>query len=422
MAAKQMMDSAISPDSEETPIVETETAAVDTAPLDMIDVVGEPTDEELGGDPVAEGGGEDTDADVTSEVVEEDPDEIPTPEQREDGKWALGKYVADDLPGLVRQIEKGRRHAEKAIGKKTPDPDPNANPFAEIALEHDDLDFGDGEVYDEAELGGAFGAGIAQALMQQGLVPQPQAPADPQMAARQAVYVARQAIQNPQATGADMEMVLQALMTHAPFDAQARQEVLEAWGQFEPVKAAQTAAEITIAFADVERMHADQQRAAQMQAVQDQQQLAEQATQGERDAFTNAQIAWAERNQGWETNNDGMNEWFAAHPAALRKARGDSEAIYDVLTAAREYAQLKAQLGVGAGITTGSTEHGGTMTGIQAQNPAALSRAAAAEQRDSAGMEMGVTDDVQVQVLNAHNPSGIAEQSTEDLLGMQIAK
>lgn len=373
---------------------------------------------------------------VVDEGDEIDLDNVPEPEERADGKWALGKYVADTPLELLKVVERARRHAESDRGRAAQVLDPTANPF----LEHEG---GEGEeedegleVVDEITIGNELGAGIAQALLQHGLVQPPQV--DPQVAAAQAVAIADQAIGNPATTGTEFRAVLTSLMTHNPFDIQTRERVLSAWGDVEPYAAAREGLLIEQALLEVQREQQSLEQQAHQQAIAAQEaadaEAFEQSTTAAQEALPSAQQAWAERHEGWEAHNDGMNAYIAGNKRAWDRtvASGDAAAIYDFFDAAFQHATLAAQVaggvpggGAAAGIAQGAPEHAGTMQGMAGTphvDPAALHRANVAQSRDEAGMEMGVTDDVEVTVLSTTNPAGIAEQSTEDLLGMQATQ
>lgn len=353
-------------------------------------------------------------------------DVIDAPVQREDGKWALGKYVADDLAGLVVQVEKGRRNAEKLVGRRAEPADPNANPF--VAPEDPEgIDDGtiledDENVFDEADLGSVFGASIAQALVQSGLVPQQQ-PADSQQAVQQTLMYAQQVIDSPTASDDDFRGVLTALVLNAPNDARSREAVLQEWAARNPVAAAQEAARIETAFAQFAFEQQQQQALAQQQQLAQQeydaQQQVEVARAAEAEAFTSAQQAFMERNPDWQQHNDAMNAWFAQNRPLLERAKGDRAAIYAVFNSAVQYARAVG----GAGVPPRVSEQGGNMGPVPHTpytDPAAAARQAIAEDRGLAGLETGAAvDDVVVRVSNP-NPPGLAETPLTELIGLDL--
>lgn len=414
----------------------------------MDDVVGEPTDDELGDleeEPVVdESTGEQVvDTPAGGDAGDEpagggDEDVIEPPKQDADGKWTSGKYKADTLEDLFVQVEKGRRHAERALSKKadTGTPDPTVNPF--LPKDEDEEDEGDEpvEVIDEADFAKVLGTTLAEQLVAAGLAPQPQV--DPQYAAQQALVYADQAVQNPATTGADFEAVLYMLMQHAPYDEQRRNAVLEAWAELggaNVLKAATAKLEIDQAFRDIAAAQATMQHQQQYEAEQAQQQAAEQQVEQQttavQDAFAAANKAWTDANPDWQAYDAGMNEWMQANPGMLARAKGDAAAIFDVFTAAKQYAVQKAQLAAGltpaapggaavAGMQPGVAESAGTMGAVnpnQYVDPAALERAQRAQQRDAAGLENGVTDDVEVTVLGS-TPASIADSAMDELIGI----
>ena len=419
--------------------------------LDMSDIVGDATHEELGmEEPVettvaatidapvetAAAGAAEDEGDDEDEI---DLDNIPEPVQREDGKWVLAdKYVADTPLGLVKEVEKARRHAEATLkNKQHTKADPAANPFLESEEEFDE-EFDEDEeleVFDELDFGSQVGAGVAQALMQYGLVPQQQ---QPDIMAQQASVVARQAINNPDTTPEEFELMLEALVTHNLTDTKTRKELVNAWaslGGENTVKAVRADIEIDQAIDQVMQQQAYAQQSEQ-QAALEQQQIVEaeerdaQATVPQQ-AYEAATAAWCERNTDWVAGNQldqDMNEWMARNPVSVSKAQGDAAAIFELFNQAKEYAVLKGQvrveMGAGAGVSGGAAESAATVSPVipptQQFDAAAIQRAANAEMRDAASMETGVTDDVAVHITGS-NPSGLTETPVEDVLGMEIA-
>lgn len=411
-----------------------EVAGIDDAsaapdPVDIESVLGDPTPEELAGEgtvapvegdatPAVEAPGPEGGTEGTGE---EDLDDVPMPVQREDGKWTQGKYVTDTLEELVVQVERARRHAEHLVGKKETAKEQTGNPFVDEPDELDDEDF-DEEPYTEAEIGSTFGAEIAKALVEAGVVGQQGDVAAQQQHGEylQALQYADQVIQHPEATGEHFRAALLALAQTNPADEASRQKLLDAWGSFEPVAAAQEAVRIELAKAQVAQ---EQQQIQQQQAAQQAYEAEQQTAAAENDvqqAFQEARQAFAERNPDWQQHNDSMTAWMAANRPLMARARGDRAAVYSVFQAALDYARMRDGASGVAGEGAGASEHGAVMGTVNEPSPDASANAssAIAQQRDLAGLETGAAvDDVTVSLTNP-NPAGLAETPLSDLIGI----
>ena len=344
--------------------------------------------------------------DTVEVVIEDDTDDIEPPTQDEDGKWRIGKYVAEDLPSLFVQVEKGRRHAEK-LATKERQAAANENPFLEPEAEDDELD-GDA-VFTEADLADSLGSGIAQALMQQGLIPQPQQ-ADPQQAAWQSVQIAQRAMQDPASSSEDYQAALYALIQHAPGAVQEREQLIKAWGNVDPAEAAYARFEITQAERE---FHAAQQHA----MAQQQYEAETTATSAIDEGWSTAQHKFAELNPDWVQHNDGINQWLTANKPMVDAVRmaGDPAANYSLLQNAMRFAQ--------AGVSASAAEHGATVndvTDTATVEAVAQHRADSATERDLAGLETSVSENVEI-VSSQKNPPGLAGKSSVDLFGIPTA-
>lgn len=396
--------------------VSLESIVGDPEPVEpVLDAPATPAVEQPGPDGGAPGTGED------------DLDDVPLPEQREDGKWTFGKYVADTPQELVRQVERGRRHAEHLVGKRAEE---SRNPF-EQSDEFDEGEDFDEEPYTEAELAATFGKEIAQGLIEAGVVSQPQqqdgySEADLQAAYTQVLTYADQVIGHPEATGEHFRAALQSLVTVAPQDVGTRQRLLSAWGDVDPVAAAQEAAEIRYAELQVAQEFAQHQQYQHAQQVAQAEQETVDVEADAAHAFVEAQHAFSERNPDWQAHDPAMKEWMSANLPLLRRAKGDRAAVYSVFQAAYDYAQAKAAITPPAGEAGGVSEHGAVMGNVREPGAQTDPRAAAsmriAEQRDLAGLETGAAvDDVTVNLRNP-NPAGLAETPIGDLLGMKTVR
>jgi hypothetical protein len=416
---------------------ETTTPAAATPPPEpeltqLADVLADPTPEELeaAAAPVVEPGeGEpaaavqepapnaDAGGVAAGEELEAEEEPIAPPTKGEDGKWRSGKYQADSLEQLFVEVEKGRRNAEKLVGKKKEEL--AEDPFL---LPQDEVD--EFELVDDVDFGQQIGAGVAQALAQAGIGGQPQQNVDPYAAHAQSQQIANMALQSPTTTDDEFRQVLAALISTNPDDAQSRQVVLEEWGMRSPVQAAQEATRIEMAFAQHHQQlqYAQQQQQAQ-QLFEQEQQLTTEQQQGQAE-YQFAQQTFVQQHPDWEARNDRMNNWLQANAWVMEQAkqvplvnpenpqdRPRARAVNGVLRMAYE----AAGAGIGAGVSEQGTNMGSGMD--PNVNTAATAHSAIAHQRGLAGLETGAAvDDVTIQVANK-DPQGLADTSFKDLVG-----
>lgn len=349
----------------------------------------------------------------------------------EDGKtvgYKLGQHKAETLEELVVKVEKGRVHAEKLIGKRKEElaAELGEDPFL---LSDDDED--EFEIVDDADFAQQISSGIAAALAQSGFGPQQP---DPQLMQAQAIQIANQAIQSPYTTDDEFRAVIGALITADPTNHNARQVVLDEWGERRPVAAAQEASRIEIAFAQY----------GQAQQITAQQEAAQQAYQQEMtvrweeqkgaDEFAFAQQTFVAQHPDWTARNEPMNRWLQQNAWLMERAketplvdpnnpadRPRARAVHAVLKMAYE------QSGGGsvAGFAPGVSEQGTNMGTVSTPNhvdPVAAARGLAAEQRDLAALETGAAVDEVTIVLANPNPPGLAETSFESLTGIPTVR
>lgn len=408
---------------EQAPVEASEPVAIDAAlsdpdPIDLI----QPGE----GDPasVVEETVEPVGAGAGGTAVGEQEEQLSVEVLPDGAGYKMGRYQAATLEDLAVEIEKGRRNAEKLIGKRVEDV---IDPFL---LPEDDDEFDDEfELVDDDAFGKTLGVSIAEALAQSGFGPQQP---DPMVMRQNAVAIAQQAIDSPHTSDDDFRGVLMALIEAAPDDAKSRQAVLNEWASRSPIEAAQEATRIEMAIAQhqmfvqqqAEKAALEEQRAEQVQQQQVQQ--AELVKGAEE--FDFARTTFVQQRPDWQSVNAGMQAYLEANPHMMQLAkqapltnpenpmdRPRARAVHSVLEAAYAYAK--------AGFAGGASEQGNSMNNVS-MNPNTVAAASqlASEQRDLAGLETGAAvDDVSISLTNP-NPPGLSDASFEDLVGISTVK
>lgn len=433
-----------------TPAVEETPAAPPVepeAPTSLDDALGDPTPEELEAaqapvEPAAEtvepGSGEPSAAVETPApnadaggvaAGGEDAEETVSVEVLPDGKgYKMGKYQAATLEELAVQIEKGRRNAEKLVGKKKEELADDPFLYNEDEFDGEDPEY---ELVDD-DLGAQIGAGVAQALAQSGFV----APGhqDQHALLAQAIGIAQQAIDSPRTTDDEFRGVLAALIQADPSAHDLRQTVLDEWGQRNPVAAAQEASRIEIAFAQHQQFVQQQQQMQQAQQQFEQEQTVTAEQQQGVQEFQFGQQVFVQEKPDWQQRDAGMTAWLKQHPWLMEQAkqvplvnpdnprdRPRARAVRDVLTMAYEQTAPAPVAGVSGGVSEQGTNMG-VVSNPNTIDPVAAASSLAAEQRDLAGLETGAAvDEVTITLANP-NPPGLAETSFEELVGIPTVK
>lgn len=429
------------------------------------DVMGDPTAEEMtvqpaAGDPAAAVGAQPVDAGAKAvepaAVQVPEPTEVPS--QREDGKWQMGKFVADDLPSLVVKVNKARAHAESYAGQKSPEKpfapiDPETgepveqtgNPFAKSEGDDELEEFNEDDPFTADEFEQSIAQNVAQQLaplitpQQNQAVPAGVDPVALQQAQSQVYAQANEVVNSEHATPAHFRQVLQNLVMYAPQDKDARTVVLQAWSELpgEQMAAFQESMEIDAAFQRIAQEQHNAQLLAEAQrqyeadaAVEAQQ---EQVVQEQQEAFAAAWQAFEARHRDEIPQfNAGMDAYLLANQKLMERAKGDPEAIFSVLETSLQIAKATgapaAPAGVQAGIQPGASEQGSNMSNVNTMQVTPEQRAAAQaahdQQVDWATLETGmdVGGPIDVAITNPSKAAGAEQVPLNELIGLNLVQ
>ena len=217
-----------------------------------------------------------------------------TIQQRQDGKFQLGRYVGDTIEDVAKAAAKGQReaHAELTRLQQQAKEQPPVDPFAFEEDEADDWDY---------------------------------EPQDPTAGIRARRFI-KNVINDPYSDDGDYEQAAVAALQIG--DERLFEAALKEWGDVNQAG--------MLGFRQRVEQAAQQVAAQQQQSYEAQQ----------RQAFTAAQQAFVQQTPDWQQYDAAASEFLRANPYIMQAAyqTGDPRAVYQAFTTAFEYA--KAQHGV----------------------------------------------------------------------------
>lgn len=433
----------------EEPVVEA--SAEERAPIDITDIVG--------GDFQAPAEGVVPDATIPASEpvvdagVTDEADYRPKVVQLDDGTFQLGKFKAATVEDLAAEIDRARYHVEKKVGAAPKDDEAPAVPTNPWLTPDgtDGGDFDDDDVIDGGDFAQSISQGVIQNLAQLGLLGQQnEARVDPMQAAIASLEGADKVLADPNADDSSFRHALAAVLTHAPQAVEAREKLLEAWGQTNPYQAGRVGAQIEFREAQLQQQAVLDQQQAQAHAAATAEQEGWQAYQDAETGFFNAYPQAAQL-------RGHIDQWFARpeNQQVAAGARGNRAAMHRVfeialadvsqaaaaastavaplagqhvipqglaapVVAGQQFQQLAPGVTLPAGYAAPVSEHGGIMQGMGGIDPNAVYRAQQAQQRELAGLETGsAVDGIQVNLTNPHSPEATG-QSFRELLGVGV--